>query len=443
VASVAIVESTEQKEYSHQAEQFCLRPNAKSKVHVLDTCPNGMGLWKKLLKNTNCALGLFHFMNRILKTLRKEHKDFKAATASLQESIYYLDPGDLEKVEQCIRKGLLAKGANGIKCPDANVKSKARTYRGNIRIWTYDKETISNRLQGWLNLWVDNVDDNIGLPLFTEETIKSVGEQLTKVKWIVDLLSKDELYYEVKPGIRSKTGLSTYIGARGVESKLEKGHHSIAHFANGGMRRSFADFLGMAGIALYNLRIRYRLKVAELEPKERVKIPSAFQNAPAFTNHLRLSYINKLAEQSGFKKTVHDEVEILHPDNGERFFSEYLMQQRERANQKIEYDEKLNRCLCMLCGKRNPYAKIHRWSTQQDLLAAAVSTTIALDADSNQVMPPPPPAPPVPLPTLLPAPHPWMPMQQPFFLSAAYHHPIPVLRSHGPYSALMKEKGTK
>jgi hypothetical protein len=119
------------------------------------------------------------------------------------------------------------------------------------------------------------------------------------------------------------------------------------------------------------------------------------------------------------------------------------MQQRERANQKIEYDEKVKRCLCMLCGKRNPYAKIHRWSTQQDLLTAAVSTTIASDADSNQVMPPPPPAPPVPLLALLPAPHPSMPMQQLFFLSVAYHHPIPVLRSHGPYSALMKEKGTK
>jgi hypothetical protein len=286
------------------------------------------------------------------------------------------------------------------------------------------------------------VDDNIGLPLFTDETIKTVCEQLKKVKWIVDFLSKKELYYEVKPGVHSKTGLSTFIGARGVESKLEKGHHAIAHFANGGMRCSFADFLGLAGIALYNLRIRYRLKVAELAPKERAKIPSAFQNAPAFTNHLRLAYINQLAKDCGIPKPVHDDVEILHPDNGERFFSEYLMQQRERANKKIQYDEKLNRCLCMLCGKRNPYAKIHRWKTQQDLLLTAVSGSED-DSNHHQVMPPSAPTVPPLLPILVPAPPPWIPMQQPFYQSAAYYHPIPVRRSSGPYSALMKEKGTK
>jgi hypothetical protein len=159
VASAAIVETTEQNEYTHQAEQFSLPPNVKSKVHVLDTCPNGMGLWKKLFKNTMCALGLFHFMHhRILKMLRKEHKDFKVAVVSFQECICYLDQGEIEKVELCIKKGLLAK-VNGNKCPDANVKSKARTYQaGNVQIWMHNEETISSRLQGWLNLRVDDMD---------------------------------------------------------------------------------------------------------------------------------------------------------------------------------------------------------------------------------------------------------------------------------------------
>jgi hypothetical protein len=59
------------------------------------------------------------------------------------------------------------------------------------------------------------------------------------------------------------------------------------------------------------------IECSRIGTKERAKIPSAFQNAPVFTNHLRLFYINQLATQCGFKKPVHDEVEILHPDNGE------------------------------------------------------------------------------------------------------------------------------
>ena len=89
------------------------------------------------------------------------------------------------------------------------------------------------------------------------------------------------------------------LAHEGAESKLEKAHHAIAHFANTGMRHTLADYLGMAGLALYNLRICYRHKVAELPAAKRALIPTAFQNAPAFTNHLRLSRNNSLGRQAG------------------------------------------------------------------------------------------------------------------------------------------------
>ena len=52
-------------------------------------------------------------------------------------------------------------------------------------------------------------------------------------------------------------------------------------------------------------------------------------------------------------------MEILPPDNGERFFSEYLFQQLARQNDGVEYGKNTNRCLCKDCGgkNRNPYQK--------------------------------------------------------------------------------------
>ena len=102
----------------------------------------------------------------------------------------------------------------------------------------------------------------------------------------------------------------------------------MAHFGNGVMRRSLAHFLGMGGMGLYNLRIHHDLKVARLDPTAPAKIPTAFQNSPAFTNHLHLARINELAKQAGLTTNVHEDVEILHPDNGGRLFSEYLEEQK-------------------------------------------------------------------------------------------------------------------
>ena len=88
----------------------------------------------------------------------------------------------------------------------------------------YDADTIIHPLMGWMAIWADNVDGKIGMQLFTDDTTVMTAEaQIKKVRWIVDFLSNDGLYYKVKPGGWSTTGLSTYISSWGVESKLEKG----------------------------------------------------------------------------------------------------------------------------------------------------------------------------------------------------------------------------
>ncbi|CAJ1934883.1 unnamed protein product [Cylindrotheca closterium] len=150
--------------------------------------------------------------------------------------------------------------------------------------------------------------------------------------WVEDILPKDELYFSVKPGLMSKCKLPVFIGTRGAKSKVEKGNHIMHHCSNGGTRQTLTDYTSSAGIALYNLRIRYRLHIGSLDPKLQKKIPTAFHRAPHYTNHLQLASINNLAKEAGIIGNVHSAVEELPADNGERFFSEYLTQQLARES---------------------------------------------------------------------------------------------------------------
>jgi hypothetical protein len=370
IASFVIVPDEKQIHYAHQAEQFPHRPNVSLTIHVSDICPQGIGLWQKLFTGVICRLGWFHFLQRITKTLRKEHVNYAQSIGILQECLYWLDVGDLAKVKHCIEAGLLGTNRKGSKpCPADKIHAKAKTYRENIRVWSFGEAEIIGRLKEWLTKFQHDFDENIGELLFTDWTVKVVQEQMKNAKWATDKLSKDTLYIQLEPGSISKTRLPIFIGRRGAESKVEKGHHAIAHFANGGMRCSLADFLGMAGIALYNLKIRYRLKMRMLDPKERKKIPTAFHGAPHFTNHLRMSLNNTLAREAGLTLDVHKAVEILQQDNGERFFSEYLFEQLERIERGVSNHIETNRCLCDDCGGGNhinPYAKRKTQSINND-----------------------------------------------------------------------------
>jgi hypothetical protein len=94
-----------------------------------------------------------------------------------------------------------------------------------------------------------------------------------------------------------------------------------------------------------------------MTPEERAKIPHKFRGVPVHYNHSRLDHINKLARKAGIDKDVHQDVRELPPDNGERFFSEYLKQQKARNATLPEHPE-TDRCQCNMCATKpieNPY----------------------------------------------------------------------------------------
>ena len=281
--------------------------------------------------------------------------------------------------------GTLGK-VDGQPCPENKRDEKAKKYREHVRVWSYSEETIRSKLKSWFDRFNGDHDDTIAADLFTTATEAAVLEQMGNASWVVDAMEKDELYTAIKPGAKSQTNLTFYVGARGAESKLEKGHHAIAHFANGGMRKSLADFLGMAGIARYNRNIRFRQWIASLDPKERRKIPTAFQRAPHFSNHLRLAFINKLAAEAGLKVPAHRNVESLPADNGEKFFSEYLFEELDREAHDVGHEKETMRCKCRLCaGRINPYQQRYQ-STVVGTLPSAPSAS-----DNNHLPPDQPP----------------------------------------------------
>jgi len=182
------------------------------------------------------------------------------------------------------------------------------------------------------------------------DTKGTVGECKKKSVYLQDPLPLDQMYDVIQPNPNSPHQLKECLSRRG-ESCLESFHLMLAHFGNCGMRMSLADNLNLTGTARHNLTIRHkrRLIAVTLEnTAERKKIPAAYESVLCYFNYAELSYVNKIAMQAGASKDhlPFKHVEELQADNGERFFSEYIIQMREN---KPRYDVNC-RCLCTMCG---------------------------------------------------------------------------------------------
>ena len=133
---------------------------------------------------------------------------------------------------------------------------------------------------------------------------------------------------------------------------MEGFHNPLSNFANTGMNRNLADNLNHEGTARYNVVKRHRLRMAALPASKRPDIPSSWVNWPSYYNHSWLNHVNKLAVQACYPSIPFKTVETLPPDNGERFFSEYWVEQLQRQRN-IASHPLNDRCQCQLCAN-NP-----------------------------------------------------------------------------------------
>lgn len=309
---------------------------ALQKFHTcLYSFPVNKDLFESLFdKGTSFYLGLFHFLQRIARTLCKEHCHYWEAIKNLLACVSYEEESDVQAVRQAIQNGTLSGPNKNSKTivDEIQQSKKWKSYSRYVQTWMKIDGEMKSNLKKWFEKYPDCRDEKKGYKLYTPDTKNAYLRALERSGDITDTLLKEDLFKIVKPPAGSKSGLPIYIGNCGVESKLEKRHHLLAHYGNRSMSCQLADALNLAGIAQDNRRTHYHLEIAELDPEERLKIPNDFHNCPPFTNESQLERINKLGRLAGLNHDAHPGVCKLPKDNREQFFSEYLRAGKQRKN---------------------------------------------------------------------------------------------------------------
>jgi len=201
------------------------------------------------------------------------------------------------------------------------------------------------------------------IPLFTTDTKTAVENCKEKVKYLADPFPIERMYQEMLPSPNATHDLSEHLSNRG-ESKLEAFHDRFSHFANCGMRQSLADNLNLAGTARYNLSIRHARALTSqyenpLTKEARKKISTAWEKVVPFFNHSELLYVNGLAKSVGCNYPF-PAAEMLPPENGERFFSQYVTETLPSLKS-IKHGP-LGECMCTTCA-----ATTTATATQQEM----------------------------------------------------------------------------
>jgi len=366
IACAVLVPSTKTRHFAHAAQQLANRGNFSPSVMYSDTWPSKKEFWHGLFNGTlQGRLGLFHYIQRVTRTLKKKHIDHFHAVNGLLNAIYKHNEEDHENVLKALKNGTLS----GTKHTDDDIADLRASKAFRQRYDRYLRKEIRQPmvLQQMLDDWFDRfkcsssnatrpargrLDPITGETLFTPETKEAVMNCKEKACHLQDPLPLSQMYRVIPPGPNSTHGLNEYLSRRG-ESSLESFHLMLAHFGNCGMRTSLADNLNLTGTARHNLAIRHKILLTT-ENTDRVrrskKMPAAFEDTVSFFNHTELQHINQMALAVGLSQSdlPFQNVEPLPKDNGERFFSEYLTWMRRT---KPTFDAQ-DRCLCSSCYKQ-------------------------------------------------------------------------------------------
>jgi len=269
IATAVLVPSTKTKDLSHAAIQLSKRPCFKPKAMCSDCWPTKTDYWTKAFGDIEGRLGLFHFTQRIIQTLRKRHIDyFYSINMLLNATCYYnyYNQEDYENLLIVLKDGRLT----GKKHSDKDISElKSTKYFRQRYSWYLRKEICStNAMREKLEEWFvrfkctasigslpvgGRVDPITKEALFTAETKAAVSNCKESCQCLQDPLTLEEMYNVIPANQNSPHGLKEYLSRRG-ESNLESFHLMLAHFGNAGMRESLADNLNLTGTARYNLK---------------------------------------------------------------------------------------------------------------------------------------------------------------------------------------------
>ena len=346
IATAVLVSSTKTKDLSHAATSLSRKPSFQPKAMCSDRWPVKTDHWEHVFgKQLEGRLGLFHFIQRITRTLRKKHIDYFLALNQLLGCICCYNQDDYEALLVALKEGTLAGGRKLTDDDIADLKATkcfrqrhAKCLRKEIR----HPNAMRDRLDECHSRFkcsasegsapaLGRLDPVTKDPLFAAETKTVIGNCKDKCQHLQDPLPLDQMCDVMQPNPNSPHGLKACLSRRG-ESNLESFHLMLAHFGNAGMRESLADNLNLTGTARHNMQMRHKLRLSRLMTDEnttRSVTPAGWETAVDHFNHSELECINELARMTGASTIPFRNTEPLPPDKGERFFSEHLAWIRE------------------------------------------------------------------------------------------------------------------
>jgi hypothetical protein len=235
-----------------------------------------------------------------------------------------------------------------------------------VRKRIYNYETMKENLEAWFVQYKythtpgkepgrGKKDPKNGKLLFTPDTKTAVDEALKKCKYIGDVLSTERMYTTLPATPHSSHGLNAYLCHR-VESRLEGFHGPLSNFANSNTSASLADILTLIGTTQHNCNVRQKYLLIEMSDIEKKETPAHLLEVPKHYNHGELLIVNNNAKLLGLNPPFQNVFE-LRPDNGERFLSQYLVEQKKR-NRTLTSHISNDRCQCLSCAN-NPVPLKH------------------------------------------------------------------------------------
>jgi len=151
IAAVALVPSTKTADFAHAATQLTKRKEFSQTFMCSDTWPNKEGFWLQM--GVKGRLGLFHYEQRIIRTLRKQHVDCSQAITDLLASIYSYYAPDYEKLLEALKSGKMSSKGKKYTSEDIAEMKRTKLFRERcnkyLRKVIKEPQTIRQNLNDW------------------------------------------------------------------------------------------------------------------------------------------------------------------------------------------------------------------------------------------------------------------------------------------------------
>ena len=250
IASAVLVPSTKTMHFAHTAMSLTRRPTFRPSIMCSNTWPSKSDFWDAISDNSlQGRLGLFHYVQRITRTLKKKHIDHFQAITGLLHCIYTNNDNDHKNLLRALKEGTLSG-----KYTDEDILDLKASKVFRQRYDRYLRKEIrpTNVLCSMLDDWFDRFKCSTSSPdnlrpargrkdpvsnetIFSSETKGAINECKKKASCMQDPLPIEKMYDVIQPSINSSHQLKECISHRG-ESCLESFHLMLAHFGYCGMR---------------------------------------------------------------------------------------------------------------------------------------------------------------------------------------------------------------